>query len=462
MNNLAVHLSARYKQLGGIDDLNEAITLDRDTLALHPPGHPGRPMSLNNLANHLSCRYKQLRGVDDLNVELERDALVLCPPRHPDRSWILNNLAAHLHTRFTQLGGIDDLSEAIVLTRDALMLRPPGHPDRSRSLINLATHLSVRYHRLGGIDNLNEGIVLARDALALRPPGHSRQSSSLIKLANQLSTRYNQLGGIDDLNEAIIADRDALALPTGAPGSVDVFTQSCNSSLHSYKKLGGIDDLNDAIVLGRDALALRPPGHPGRSAALEDLAQYLRARFTQLGDIEDREELFSLYAQLEHVSQTFSSDDLSAAKAWIKAAENFHHPTTLLAYQTALRLVVQHLAALPSLPHHLAVLKTLSSSLATDALSACLRNHSPSDAVELLEQGRGVFWGQLNPLRSPLDNVIALGPAGELLANGFTRLTSLIRNVLDSPGPSQHDQVCSLNSELERVVSNIRELPGLL
>ena len=113
------------------------------------------------------------------------------------------------------------------------------------------------------------------------------------------------------------------------------------------------------------------------------------------------------------------------------------------------------------MPHHLAVLKALSSSLAADAFSACLRNHSLTNAIELLEQGRGVFWGQLTRLRSPLDDVIASGSAGEVLADPFTRLTSLIRNALDSPGPSQHDQVCRLNSELERVVSNIRELPGL-
>ena len=228
-----------------------------------------------------------------------------------------------------------------------------------------------------------------------------------------------------------------------------------------HNQLGGIDDIHEAISLARDALALCLPGHPDRSRSLEHLAEYLRTRFTQLGQVEDRDEPFSLYAQLEHVSQIVSSEDLSAAKAWINAAEHFHHPTTLLAYETALRLLVQHLAALPSLPHHLSVLKALSSSLAADAFSACLRNHSPTNAVELLEQGRGVFWGQLTRLRSPLEDVIASGPAGEVLADGFTRLTALIRNGLSSPNAGQHDQVCHLNSELQRVVSNIRELPGL-
>ena len=134
---------------------------------------------------------------------------------------------------------------------------------------------------------------------------------------------------------------------------------------------------------------------------------------------------------------------------------------TLLAYRTALRFLVQYSAALPSIPRHLAVFKALSSSLAADAFSACLRNNSPTIAVELLEQGRGVFWSKLTRLRSPLDDVIASGPVGKTLADEFTGLTSLIRNCLDSTSAAQHDRVCRLNLELQRVVSNIRGLPGL-
>ena len=132
--------------------------------------------------------------------------------------------------------------------------------------------------------------------------------------------------------------------------------------------------------------------------------------------------------------KTVSSKDLSVAKAWIKAAEKFYHPTTLLAYEAALRLLVQYSAALPVLPQHLGLLKSLSSSLAVDAFSACLRNRSPTKAVELLEQGRAVFWSQLNRLCSPLNNVIESGPQGKVLADEFTRLASLVRNILNSPG----------------------------
>ena len=48
-----------------------------------------------------------------------------------------------------------------------------------------------------------------------------------------------------------------------------------------------------------------------------------------------------------------------------------------------------------------------------------------------------------------------------MLADEFTQQTLLIRAVLDSPGPDQHDRVCRLSVELQGVVTRIRELPGL-
>ncbi|KAF8432777.1 CHAT domain-containing protein [Boletus edulis BED1] len=181
----------------------------------------------------------------------------------------------------------------------------------------------------------------------------------------------------------------------------------------------------------------------------------------QLRQPDDKKSLFSLYAQLVHAPQLMSSTDLPAARAWIRAAEEFQHPSTLLAYETSLRLLIHHLAALPLLPQHLIILKKHSASLAVDAFSACLRRGAHVRAVELLEQGRSVFWSQLSRLRFPLDDVMASGPAGRLLADEFMHVASLIRIALDSPGADQHGRLCHLNLEMQRIIINIRELPGL-
>jgi CHAT domain-containing protein/tetratricopeptide (TPR) repeat protein len=464
LSNLAVDLSIRYEQLGAMVDLDEAIVLAREALGLRPQGHPARSMSLSNLAARLSTRYEQLGAMVDLDeaIVLGREALSLCPQGHPDRSLSLNNLAVHLSSRYKQLGAMVDLDEAIVLDREALGLRPQGHPSRSGSLNNLAVHLSSRYKQLGAMVDLDEAIVLAREALGLHPQGHPSRSGSLNNLAADLSTRYEQLGAMVDLDEAIVLDREALGLrPQGHP---DRSSSLNNLAVHlssRYKQLGAMVDLDEAIVLDRDALGLRPQGHPDRSESLDNLAHHLRNRFTRSNQLHDKEELFSLYAQLVHVAQIVSSSDLSAAKSWIRVAEHFQHPTILLAYDTSLRLLIRHVATIPSLPQHLVILKDLTSSLAVDAFSACLRNRVPAHAVELLEQGRGVFWSQLTRLSSPLHDVGVSSPAGELLAEEFTRLALLIRNALDSPGADQHERLCGLNIQMQTIVTNIRELPGL-
>ena len=106
LNTLADHLSARYKKLGAMEDLDEAIVLDQEALNLFLQGHHDQSTSLSNIADHLSSRYKQLRAMEDLDeaIGLVREALDLCPHGHPDRSISLNSLADCLSSRYNQLG----------------------------------------------------------------------------------------------------------------------------------------------------------------------------------------------------------------------------------------------------------------------------------------------------------------------------------------------------------------------
>ncbi|KAG6371182.1 hypothetical protein JVT61DRAFT_9804 [Boletus reticuloceps] len=77
--------------------------------------------------------------MEDLDeaIGLDREALDLRPKGHPDWSGSLSNLAIRLSTRYNQLGVMEDVDGAIVLNREALHLRPKGHPHRSSSLATL-------------------------------------------------------------------------------------------------------------------------------------------------------------------------------------------------------------------------------------------------------------------------------------------------------------------------------------
>jgi hypothetical protein len=123
----------------------------------------------SHLTNALLAQFDRIGGLDDLNevVSLYRETLRLLPV-HTDRSCSLNNLAAVLSTRFCKAGEIADLHEAVALHREALALRPVPHPDRSISLKNLAAVLFVRIDRIcPRHGDLNEAAGLYREILRL-------------------------------------------------------------------------------------------------------------------------------------------------------------------------------------------------------------------------------------------------------------------------------------------------------
>ena len=466
--NIASSLYVRFTQRGTLSDLDEALSLERDALELRPQGHPHRARSLCNIAHCLQSRFTRLGTLSDLDeaLVLERDALELRPKGHPDRAISLSNIASSLHTRFMRLGTLSDLEEALALERGALELRPQGHPQRALSLGNIASYLHGRFTQLGTLSDLDEALALQRNALELCPQGHSYRPVSLGNIADYLRTRFKRLGILSDLDDALALYRDTLELFSQGHPHRAVSLINIATCLHArFTKLGGLSDLNEAVAIARNALELCPQGHPNRSLSLGILAHSLHARFkhSSMRETSDLQDTFALYSQLSDVTQAVSYADLQCAKQWIQAAEECEHDTTVLAYQTFLRLSIHHFAVLPSLPRHLALLKQLMTSTAVDAFSACVRARNLANAVELLEQGRGVFWSQLVRLRSPLEDLMASGDTGKELAVKFTQLTSLLRNVLDaSPNAeSQHDRACRLNIQVQDVVSDIRKLPAL-
>ncbi|KAG1786712.1 uncharacterized protein HD556DRAFT_1505337 [Suillus plorans] len=208
---LATQLSSRFHYRGNDEDLDEVITRHREMLTLRPVGHTDRSSSLYNLANLLSLRFDRRGNDEDLDQAsaLHREALALLPLSHTDRSKEALALVPVGHT-----GNDEDLDEAIALHREALALCPVGHTYRPSSLNNLANLLSLRFDRRGNDEDLDEAIALDREALALRPVGHTDQSGSLNDLANILYSRFDHRGNREDPDESLENLRCALTLLT--------------------------------------------------------------------------------------------------------------------------------------------------------------------------------------------------------------------------------------------------------
>ncbi|KAL5478973.1 hypothetical protein ACEPAI_2260 [Sanghuangporus weigelae] len=300
INSLASCLRSRFEHSGRIDDLEESIKLDRAILAFQPQGHPGRHYTLGLLAVSLKNRFRLCQRIADLDlvesIELDREALALRPEGNPSRPYSLCNLGSSLWTRFQQSRKMYDLDESIILHRAALELRPDGHPHRHLSLGNLALALTTRFEHRGKFEDLEESITLHRAALALRPEGNPERSKSLRSLANSLRIRFLLNGRIADLEEAIELERCALILRTDAHPDRSKSLESLATCLWTrFQHSGRVDDLEETITLQRTVLSLRPEGHPHHNHSVSSLATCLWTRFHYGGRIDDLEESIGLY-----------------------------------------------------------------------------------------------------------------------------------------------------------------------
>ncbi|KAG1845911.1 CHAT domain-containing protein [Suillus subalutaceus] len=473
-NNLANSLLDRFRQRGVPSDLDECIELYRAALLLRPPGNSDRSYSLSSLANSLRHRFMQRSVPSDLDesIELHRAALLLRPPGHSDRSYSLSSLANSLRHRFTQRGvpsdldeftqrGVpSDLDECIELHRAALLLRPPGHSDRSYSLNSLAPNLEDRFTQRSVPSDLDECIELHRAALLLRLPGHSDRSYSLSSLASSLRHRFTQRSFPSDLDESIELHLAALLLRRAGHSDRSWSLNNLALSLrHRFTQRGVPSDLDECIELHRAALLLCAPGHSLRSSSLSSLANSFRERFTQQGISSDLDETFSLFSQLPHISHAASRTDLTAAKSWAAAAEETNHDSALLAYQSALKFLDQHVTLFSSSSRHFDAVRIATASLAVDTFSCSVRHGALTTAVELVEQGRAVFWTQLARFRTTLDELSTVRNTGAALAKEFKQLSFRLRNAFDQSTEDQSPQIRQLTIKWDDMVSRIRMLP---
>ncbi|EPT05715.1 hypothetical protein FOMPIDRAFT_1111424 [Fomitopsis schrenkii] len=451
LGNLANDLKIRFEQFGDPADLDNAIALHRESHELHPVGHPHRSVSLNNLASSLNTRFRQLGDRADLDsvISLHCEALELCPAGDPRRSWSLTNLGSALQSRFEQLGDCADLDRAIDLHHEALELRPVGHLGRSWVLSNLAVTLQTRFEQLGGRTDLDRAIDLHRDTLELCPAGHSNHSLSLNNLATALHIRFTHFGDRVDLESATSLHREVLVLhPAGHPIRSLSLRNLANTLQCQFEQLGALVDMDSVITLHREALELCPTGHPHHSLALHSLASALQTRFNQLGDHADLDKAIDLHREAvellptghpNHVASLnnlaislfhrwHDSKDNAALDEFVglcETAATVPPGISLLAVarlarfseigvfdQPTQKRVVEVYSEVISLMPQVAYLglspsRRLQSIIRAEpaavmAASHALALHDISTAIQLLEQGRAVFWQQATRLRTPL------------------------------------------------------------
>lgn len=455
-SSLSNALITRYRRLSEFGDLEEAAELAERSVSDIPPGFPGAEVILSNAGNAMRELAERTGDTDGLAraAALLRTAIEAFAPSDFRRAAALSNLASTLHHWAERTGDLDRADDAVAIAREALGAATEGGPHQAGNLANLAAALRTRYQITGSAADRDEAAELARESIRLTPSDHPSRSIRLAALALVQLERFDHYGGGEKLQEALELGGEALDLtPAGHHRRATLAAYMAKARLLRFGASEDPADLERAVSLAREAAASTPADDSTHAAALSNLADMLHRRFEALADPDDLEQALSLATRaLRHAPADSPgrahmhwalgkalSSKAADPSARAEAAAAFGDAAAVAAAPVSLRIRAGHIAArmimrdgdaaaaLPLLRGAVELLPRLSwrgldpnerrrlleedaAALAMDAAACAISVGDLPSAVSLLEQGRGVLWGQLLDLRSDRARLRAAHP----------------------------------------------------
>jgi tetratricopeptide (TPR) repeat protein len=504
------------RETSGIADV---VALYREALELRPPGHIWRDASLSNLGNALLAQYRFEGNEDILNeaTNSHREALRI-RSSHPLRGFFLQSLGDALMVCYVAHLSRDILAEAIALYRDAVQIRPEGDSRRDQTLTALAGSLLCNFVEYGIWDSLSEAIALHREVLSRCH--RTRRDAALSHLANALQSGFRSRPDLTVLNEIIDLHREALQLrPPGHLARGQTLSDYANALRNKFEYAGDTDALALAVALHRESVEARPPGDPQRYMSLANLARTLYVQAAYGGQVDSLPEaiaakrealrycpdghpdrswlrlglgvcllvvpssLFDYDEAMTHIIAGLGDDYASARKrlqhtllevrrvegACAHAIRELDLPTSHYSEQMlkAYRLIIRLQLRVASLGlDHQTRLQVIARTdeVSRNAAAHALRLELLSDAVEILEEGRGIFWTQALRLRAseldglPDEDGITLRTIFQSLEKRESAADKGIVHAAQRDVDFDHRR--RLSDQAEALISEIRTRPG--
>ncbi|KAF5343629.1 hypothetical protein D9758_015445 [Tetrapyrgos nigripes] len=486
LNNLGSAFESRFERLGELGDIENAIRFKRQAVDLTPDGHADKAARLNNLGSAFESRFERLGELGDIEnaIHFMHQGVDLTPDGHADKAAMLNNLGIAFSCRFERLGELGDIENTIRFKRQAVDLTPDGHADKAAWLNNLGNAFSHRFERLGELGDIENAIRFMHQAVDLTPDDHADKAAMLNNLGNAFETRltnlgnafscrFKRLGELGDIENAIHFKRQAVDLtPDGHADKAYKLNNLGSAFSHRFERLGELADIENAIRFNCQAVDLTPDGHADKAAQLNNLGNAFESRFECLGELGDIKNAISTFQQSTKNSSSPPSVRYKAACRWATLSSAYQDSSLALdAYKVVFEIIPQFIWLGQTVHQRYEELpkigRTINAAVAT-AISA----GNLTQAVEWLEEGRGIVWGQLLQLRSPLDDLHDQHPQ---LAKDLERVsrvlenagTSTRSNVIDITnvhgsvtGEQEAQQHTRLAAEYEELIVKIRDLDG--
>ncbi|KDQ50727.1 hypothetical protein JAAARDRAFT_707686 [Jaapia argillacea MUCL 33604] len=415
--NLAVCLRTRYQRLATCQDVEEAEMLCRE--ALHQSESSAvRQVALENLALILIYQFQTLGQSPKLDeaISLLYAHVSSTDVDHYQHTPPLEILAHALQVRYSSSAkdNARDLDEAILLLHKVISILPLTSHGRYRAASTLALALSKRFHHSGSkgsdreVSFLHDAIQLQREVVSTMDHSHPKRREAVNVLACVMGEKYNHSRKLEDLDEAIALRREALSLTRLQHRKPTDLLNDLAHTLHKrYDHYHSPEDLKSAVSFCREA-HLEPSDSTFMTASL--LGKLLSKQYDLTRQPDDLREAMEAFAAAVIDESELVAQRFFVAQQWAHWADKHGHESALEAYGAAIGFLPSLAMLGQDLSSRQAALTSGSDGLARNAAAVAIREGEFERAVELLEEGRAVFWSQALQLRTSFDDLRLRAP----------------------------------------------------
>jgi hypothetical protein len=320
------------------------------------------------------------------------------------------------------------------------------------------------------------------ELLSITPPGTYHHKECLRHLETWYTSKFHHTNNIPDIEESIKYSRLSLdATDSSDTWRINPLASLRNTLNLAFEQSGKINYLDESIAIGYDILKLRSAQH-AHFQAIHTLVQSLITREKLLGRREDRHEAIRLIPMVIDNQYAREPDRFRLSCQWPILARSVGHPATLTAYKSAMSLMQKSLSFAPTVSDQHARLVTMGENCQTmpfDYASYQIHLGQFEEAVETLEQGRGLLWSEMRGLRTPVAQLIEEdSPLAKRFAEINQELEALTISITPSGRPEMEDSVAQggdgmdpfgrlvvkrqkLMEERDVLISQIQGQPGL-
>jgi CHAT domain-containing protein/tetratricopeptide (TPR) repeat protein len=514
MGCLATLYEVDFRSTGKIDSSEQALRLWKEILGASSEKHPDYIHWIQKPASTCWLKYLKTKRTEDLDqcILLGKASLDKTPDDDSQRAVRLSELASAYARRFDILGAMADLNQAIQLCEESLEKATQHEDPRLRDIVidELVGLFKDRLERTKSDSDLDRLLSHVQRSLDQTPDGHSSRASLLYTMASAYYYRFMNTKKLVDSEQSILYHNKALeAVPEDPDDIADYLHSLSNVYEERFWVTDSPSDIQQAIELSKQALDRIPEDHLERTdylTALADLYALVRK-----GNVVNLDEAIELYQQALEITQEAEGEayllsclglahwnrfNESSNPADFQQSTHFYHrlldfPTShvknriqagiylLDQYATAKRwsqayeAACQALSLFPLLtPHFLqtsdkqnVLVSGGTHNLGSDAAAAALMaGKEASEAIQLLELGRGIIASSQYDMRSDVSDLQRQHPE---VAREYLEL----RDQLDVGEKDEEDSDTSdaldgpnerydASKKLQEKIKEIRDIPG--